>query len=78
MNISYYTGKSYYNWGLNYNAHIETYWVATGKVKVFPDYDAPADSRYVAVLGDYDLDCKVGIGKTKEEAIEELFIAMDN
>lgn len=47
------------------------------KIKVV-ETDAPvADSRYQATLGDYDLDCAVGYGRTADEAKEDLCCAIN-
>lgn len=36
------------------------------------------DMQYAACLGDFDLDAKVGYGKTPEEAIEDLNWKMED
>lgn len=65
-----------WNYGYNFNAHIEAYWKAK-KIVVDYKWDGFPDMKYQATLGDYDLDCKVGYGRTADEAIEELLIALE-
>lgn len=49
-------------------------------IKTWPDsYEhAPADCRWHATVGDYDLDCEVGSGATPEEAIENLLDQLED
>lgn len=65
------------DYGLSFNAHVEAYWVAKKIVVVETGGGWIVDQRYQATYGNYDLDCKVGYGATKDEAIEDLLIKMD-
>lgn len=65
-----------WNYGYNFNAHIEAYWKAK-KIVVIKANHPDINTMFEATLGDYDLDCKVGYGRTADEAIEELLIALE-
>lgn len=69
--------KSFKDYGLDFRSHLEAYWIncciKLTKIAIDPD-----GCEWQATLGDYDLDCKVGYGRTKDDAIEELLFALDD
>lgn len=70
--------KSTFSYGYGFSSHVEAYWITSGAIKVGRT-DYPCDNMiYCATMDDYDLDCKVGYGRSEAEAIEDLLCAMDD
>lgn len=54
-----------------HDSHVDAYMRTTIVVK-FNEWSVSKFDTYFATFGDYDLDCQVGVGKTEEEAKEDL------
>lgn len=62
--------KSIFDYEIEQDAHIQDYYWS--KIKVVGPNWYHHDMAYQATIGDYDLDCKCGYGRTVEEAKQEL------